>query len=192
MRRAVKIAIWAIVSIGLGIASAFWVVSGSFGRATVSIGPWQTNPLIGSQTADPYVRAAVARNGLLALNRSETVYYTANRDSDGDRLTGRCAYSVVGTALPARWWSLTVYGADQFLVPNANDRYAYGGGDLMAGGAAVFRLVLASEALDDPWLAVPEEGPFSVTLRLYNPEPRVVAALDAIDLPEIEKIGCAP
>ena len=90
----------------------------------VASGPWHTNLLIGSAESDPVLRAQVALHGLFALNRGETIYYTAMRDGAGAALDGRCVYALEGRDPPARWWSITAYGADDFLIPNAQGRYA--------------------------------------------------------------------
>ena len=74
--------------------------------------------------ASPYLRAYVAVHGLLALGREETIYYTATNDSEGQTLDGNCSYRVEGRDLPARWWGITAYGADDFLIPNPADRYS--------------------------------------------------------------------
>ncbi len=44
---------------------------------TVRNGPWETSLAVGSAQSGPYLRAYVAVHGLLALNRSETIYYNA-------------------------------------------------------------------------------------------------------------------
>ena len=84
----------------------------------VSDGPWSTSLDTGSSEGGPYLRARIAVHGLLALSREETVYYSALRDSDGADLVGNCSYRLEGRDPPTRWWSITAYGADDFLIPN--------------------------------------------------------------------------
>src|SRR5262245_22551598 len=124
MRIALKIVVVLAIGALLGLAVT-WAsaIRGGWGGA-VSDGPWQTSLDTGSSAANMYQRARVAVHGLLALNRSETIYYTANTDSDGAPLTGACRYELTGRDPPARWWSITAYGADDYLIPNPAGRYS--------------------------------------------------------------------
>ena len=91
---------------------------------SVADGPWKTSLVAGSPQSDPYTRARVALHGLLALNRKETIYYTATEDSDGAKLDGNCRYEVRGRDPNTRWWSITAYGADDYLIPNPGNLYS--------------------------------------------------------------------
>ena len=117
MQRALKIFVMLMAGVALGLG-ATWVtaIRGTFSGA-VSNGPWTTSLYTGSSEGGPYLRARVAVHGLLALSREETVYYTALRDSDGAMLNGNCTYRLEGRDPPTRWWSITAYGADDFLIP---------------------------------------------------------------------------
>jgi hypothetical protein len=88
------------------------------------MGPWRTDVGAGNPRGNPYTRARVALHGFLALNAGETVYYTAAHDSEGRRLDGRCVYEISGHDPDARWWSITAYGRDEFLIPNPANRYS--------------------------------------------------------------------
>src|SRR5258706_4529085 len=98
-----------VIGAALGLfATWITVVRGAF-DSEISDGPWHTILATGSAQNGPYARARVAVHGLLALNRAETVYYTATTDSDGARLTGACIYHVVCHDPAARWCSVTAY-----------------------------------------------------------------------------------
>src|ERR1700744_2981285 len=113
-----------IAGIVLGLlATWFTIIRGNM-PGGVSDGPWKTNLLIGSSGGGIYTRADVAVHGLLALNRSETIYYTASADDGNEALDGKCSYLITGRDPPTRWWSITVYGADDFLIPNPAGRYS--------------------------------------------------------------------
>lgn len=153
-------------------------------------GPWRTSAHTGSVAANPYERAAVAVAGLYALTPAEAVYYTAFTDSGGEALRGDCRYRVTGTPPPARWWSLTAYGADHYLVPNAAQRYARHAGNLPPSADGRFDIDLSPRPSADHGLPTPAEGAFSLTLRLYNPQPEVAAQLASLPLPRIIREGC--
>lgn len=86
MKLALKLVAAFVVALILGAGSAILLIrSGGLG-GDVAVGPWETDLTIGSTQADPYTRARVAVAGLLALNRNETIYFTAHRDDAGDKL----------------------------------------------------------------------------------------------------------
>ena len=173
-----------------GALAAKPVVVAVVDRGAIAVGPWRTFAATGSAEANPYERAAVAVAGLYALSRDETVYYTAFTDSAGRPLDGACDYLVSGRALPARWWSLTLYGADHYLVPNAAGVHSRHSGNLALGadGRFAFRVSAAARGRDD--LPAPPGGAFSITARLYNPGPSVLAEPAAVPLPAIARTAC--
>jgi hypothetical protein len=190
MRFALKILAMLVIGTALGLA-ATWatVVRGGWGGA-VSDGPWKTSLDTGSSAANMYQRASVAVHGLLALNRSETVYYTANTDSDGAALSGACRYELTGRDPPTRWWSITAYGADDYLIPNAAGRYSASMHSVARRANGTFAIVVSKDAAAANWIPV-TDGRFSLTLRLYNPDARVAADPAHVALPAIRKLHCA-
>ncbi len=123
MKLAMKIAAAVFAGTALGLFATWLTVVRTAMPEGISNGLWTTNLADGSPHGGPYIRAKIAVHGFLALNRSETVYYTATHDSDGYRFDGRCVYAVSRGDLDARWWSMTAYGRDEFLIPNPADRY---------------------------------------------------------------------
>src|SRR5271155_3459518 len=109
MTLALRILAVLIVGTALGLATTWFVTSrGGMGDSVVD-GPWKTSLVVGSSQSDPYTRARVALHGLLALNRSETIYYTATTDDQGHALDGQCVYEIRGRDPNTRWWSITAY-----------------------------------------------------------------------------------
>ncbi len=116
---------WLMIGIaGIATPIALWWFIAA-GRGGVAIGPWHTSLIIGSADADMGTRNYVATTALLALNRSETIYFEALRDDDGEKLSASCNYDITGGPIQARWWSITAYADDNFLIPNAANRYSY-------------------------------------------------------------------
>jgi hypothetical protein len=131
-----------------------------------------------------YLGRAVIANGALGANTSpETVYPLAIDDSRGRALSGRHRYTIRfphGKLPPANaFWSLTMYDAKRYLVPNPIDRYTVGDrtpglryghdGSLTVyvqhkrprGGAAA------------NWLPAPA-GRFRIAMRIYEPRRSVL------------------
>lgn len=176
----------------LGLLS-LWMALGGAGTAVVGSGPWLASRDAGSPDADASTRARVSLFGLFALNPSETAYYSAETDSEGRSLSGQCRYSVAGAAPDARWWSLTVYGADGYLMPESNGRYALGATNTSRtpdGGIAIaLRPSLTREDVRDVLVTGP--GTFNLLLRLYNPAPAIAADPTTARLPAIVREGCS-
>jgi hypothetical protein len=163
------------------------VVRGASGD-TVN-GPWRTSLLTGSTQSGAALRASVALHGLLALNRSETIYYTASTDSAGNALDGRCTYRVTGRDPPARWWSITAYGADDYLIATPSELYSVSKNSIVRRPDGSFIVTVLKNASSVDQIAV-GGGRFSLTLRLYNPAPSVAADPTHVALPTIEMAGC--
>ena len=110
MQVVIRLIVAVIFGANFGALTALWfggMISGgpSIGKA-VSIDNWQSDWSIGSESANPYVRARVARNGLLGLRKEEAVYFLKTVDEDGKPLGEACTYRVSGGTLPAGWWSM--------------------------------------------------------------------------------------
>ncbi len=189
MKLAVKIIATLVIGTALGLFVTWLTVIHDGMPGGVSDGPWKTNLLIGSSGGDIYTRADVAVHGLLALNRSETIYYSASTDDGGDALDGRCTYLITGRDPPTRWWSVTVYGADDFLIPNPAGRYSISKTSVTRDASGAFVATIAPKPIGPN--ALPTNGQkFGMTLRLYNPSPAVAADPAHVKLPAIHKVSC--
>jgi hypothetical protein len=190
MRLALKVIASAVVALVVGGGSSCLVIRRAGYGGAVRNGAWSTNLAFGSQDAGIYTRAAVAIGGLFALSRKETLYYTAFVDDAGDPLRAGCDYLLEGRELDARWWSLTVYGDDHFLVSNAQHRYSYNLANLARAGDRSYRVHLSRAPKEGNWLPTGGRGNVSVTLRLYNPRPSVFDRPATTPLPSIRRVAC--
>lgn len=183
-----------VVAVILALASAWWMLfRAPSSSQSVTVGPWHTSLVTGSVDADIYTRARVAIGGLFALNRSETIYFTALKDDDGRPLRARCSYAVEGRPVAARWWSITVYADDHFLIPNAANRFSYNMGNLKLGTDGTFRVMVAPTEQAGHWLPTGDGGGgFNLLFRLYNPSPEIAADPATVKLPSIKAIGACP
>jgi hypothetical protein len=178
-----------ILGAALGVSTALLAVSGSLSTASVDNGIWSTNLTIGSADAGPYTRASIALNGTLALKHTETIYFSADSDEEGDALTSRCTYVLEGRDPAARWWSVTVYDTDGYLLPQANGRYSVSKSSVMRSQGGTFQIALTRDGNGPNGLPT-GPGDFTLTLRLYNPTPALASAPDKATLPKIKKGSC--
>ena len=119
-----RYAITIALALAGGTAFAVNQVRGGLNDGRVSNGPWETGKSFGTVDASALTRAKVALSGLMALPAKEAMYFTATRDSDGRALDGRCTYDVRGGKLDGRWWSVTLYEGEGWLVKNAANRWS--------------------------------------------------------------------
>jgi hypothetical protein len=188
-----RLAGWALLvaaAVAAGVLSVRPAMRAVLEASAVRSGPWSTVAGAGSAEANFYERAAIAIAGLYALSREETVYYTAFTDSEGRELDGRCDYTLAGRPPPSRWWSFTLYGADHYLVDNPAHVYSRHAGNLALESDGGFRIAVSPAPQPRNWLPAPASGGFSITARLYNPEPALLRDLAGAPLPTIERGAC--
>ncbi|WP_292331212.1 DUF1214 domain-containing protein, partial [Mesorhizobium sp.] len=101
------------IAIGLGGYSVWYALNAQDGVGAIRIGQWTAFPEVGTLDADPYSKARVARQGVLALGRAEGLAFVAERDDAGEPLRRECTYTIEGSYPTARFW--TLYAADQSL-----------------------------------------------------------------------------
>lgn len=204
IRRVIAYLLAVVMGCAIGVGSALGMAGLLPGTnplvfGDVDVGGWHSDFAIGTDSADPYTRARVARHGLLALAKSEAVYFTRAVDADGQPLREACTYRLRTGLMPAGWWSITLYDANSMLPPNSDAALSINAGqDSVAqiGDEIVGQGVVATIAPSRPdgrglWISSRNAGQFDLTLRLYMPD---AALLDdpasALDPPLIERISC--
>ena len=161
-----------------------------FSDGSLASGPWETGKDFGSTDASALVRARVALRGLLALPRSEAMYFTARNDSSGAALDGSCRYEIRGGRFDASWWSITLYDRAGWLVPNSWHRHSVGSGAVPPDSADAWSIAVAAD--EQPGLWIPSTGApqFDLTLRVYHPGAALRDAPEQSVMPEIRRLGC--
>jgi hypothetical protein len=143
---------------------------------------WVVPAILGVYGNEYLARAFTAYRGLGALPPTEALYPTALTDADGRPLHGSQRYRLhfPKDALPPvrAFWSLTMYGEDQFFVANPIHRFAIGDRHALSFNAdGSLDLWIQHEVPDGDrqanWLPAPA-GPFTMNLRLYAPKPEAV------------------
>jgi len=178
-------------AVAIGLGSAWWVLKKApWMGNTVQAGAWRANLQAGSKNANMYTRASIALNALLALDRSETMYFVATEDDAGRPLRSRCNYRVNGTPPQARWWSITAYADDMFLFDTEKGYHSLNGSTARFDEAGRFALTAGStEYPGIHWLATNGDTGMVLTLRLYNPSPELQSAPGSLVAPSIVPVG---
>lgn len=136
---------------------------------------------VGNFEENDKLRAGVALGGLAALGEQEAMYFHANFEPDGSRLTGENAYrwKVPAGGVPAdAFWSLTMYevypDGRYFLVENPLNRYSIGDRTegLVVEPDGSFEILIQRDEptgeLRANWLPAPA-GQLRLALRAYLP-----------------------
>lgn len=188
-----------IIGLIIGPASALylaglWPGAKPLDFGDVEIAGWRSDFAIGSEAADPYTRARVARHGLLGLAKSEAVYFTRTNDSEGKPLREACDYRLTGGTMPAQWWSITLYDGESFLPANTDAAPSVDATRLAAdaGDGQWEALVSANRPQQDiAWISSKAAGSFDLTLRLYVPSVGLLKEPETtLTPPTVERMSC--
>jgi hypothetical protein len=143
-------------------------------------------------------RAIVAQLGLGANLPEDAIYPLNLADDTGRPLDGASRYAIhfeKGQTPPAAaFWSITLYDAEGFQVPNSLNRFALSSWmPLKHNGDGSLDLYFQNESpgkdKEANWLPAPK-GPFNVMLRLYAP--RADALTGKWNPPPVTKLERAP
>jgi hypothetical protein len=195
MRRAGAYLLAMFAGLALGLGSALWLAGlwpqrSNMAFGDVDVGGWRSDFAIGSEAADPYTRTRVARYGLLALAKTEAVYFTRAADDTGARLREACSYRLTGGAMPAGWWSVTLYDGQSMLPANSDAALSI---DVERAGGGAWQAVITPKRPADGglWISSRGAGTFDLTLRLYMPDAALLADPGAVlAAPRIERLSC--
>ena len=157
---------------------------------------WSTPPaLLGDYGTHYNIRAVVAMVGLGANLPADATYPNTRVDGEGRPLYGSHRYRLhfaAGQLPPVRaFWSLTAYGADDFLIANPLNRHALGDRDPLVFNADG-SLDLWVQAAPPPaehranWLPVKAGEPFVLNARLYWP--KAVALDGRWHMPPVQRV----
>jgi hypothetical protein len=139
-------------------------------------GSWRTPD---TDQLDFLLRSVIAKEAQPGQNSSEAVYPITFNDADGKALTGTNRYVLrfaKGSLPPVNaFWAVTVYDADGIVIENPIHRNQIGTYDNLkpdADGSVAIYIQRDSPGKDKEgnWLPAPD-GPFNLTMRLYNPGP---------------------
>ena len=192
-----KYIIYALLIIGIAVAFTYLSVPIYKNIVFVKNDIWSSVPSLGDPKRSIYTRAYVATYGLFALSKPESVYFSADHDINENKLDGLSCYILSGNDIQSasvspRWWSLTVYDDDGYLVESSEKQYSYNSENIIYNSTGNFEVYLADRPAGNiqNWIKTPTDGLFSVVLRVYQPGEEFFSNLKRVDLPIIEKVDC--
>jgi len=156
----------------------------SYSYAGVPVGNGWVAPMNGAEFGTDYFsRAAAAKANIFVNPRREAAYFGQEYDAEKKRLNGANAYTITfpkGQLPPVDgFWSLTLYDADHFFVPNEINRFSLGtkNKDLVYGADGSLTIYVQNERPSDGkaanWLPAPK-GEFELFIRAYSPKAEIM------------------
>jgi hypothetical protein len=152
--------------VGLGTTWLALTQGTAFGA--VAIGAWTAFPKSGTRDVDPYARATMARSGELPVGSGDGVAFFARTDDNGKALDGRCDVRVSGTTPQARYWTLTLYDPQGWLIGNTIGRHGFTSQELVRNADGNFDIVIAPRTRAGNWLPTNGVDRYMLVLRLYD------------------------
>jgi hypothetical protein len=144
--------------LSLGAGTAVLQLRASFAADGIANGPWRTAEKVGTADASVATRAAGGiAPGCWRCPSARRSTSTRPRTAPGRKLMGRCRYRVTGGRLDARWWSLTLYDAQGYLIPNPARAHSLGSAALDADEAGAWQVDIARERQGPHWIAMPDD-----------------------------------
>jgi hypothetical protein len=191
LKNALLVLLTLVIAVGGGAASVWYALELRQGVGAVAVGDWVAHPEIGTPDADPYTKARIAREGILALGRAEGVPFVAERDSSGEALRAECAYAVEGKVPPSRFWTLFAVDARRHALTSGTDRYAaiqsYGVARAADDSVSV---AIGRRPRPGNWLYVGATGPMALVLTLYDTPISGSTGFADLEMPQVLRVGC--
>ena len=157
-----------LVAAAVGLGATYFALTRGAAFGALSIGSWTAWPKTGTADADPYARAAIARNGTLPVAVGDGVSFSATTDDAGRPLDGRCDVEIDGVTPAARFWTLTLYGVNGELVANSVRRYGFTSEEIVRRSDGSFAVTVGPRASSGNWLPTGGIERSQLALRFYD------------------------
>ena len=172
-------------------------IMAEFKNMGAPVNGWTYSTKLGIYGTEYLARALVTAIGLGANRGQDAIYPTSETDADGKPYDGANKYVMhfdKGGMPPVDgFWSLTMYDADYFFVPNKLNRYTLSQRNKLKAnpdGSTDLYIQKDSPGKDKEsnWLPAPE-GKFILMLRLYWPKETPPSIIDGSWQPPVVKVA---
>lgn len=175
----------------VGLGMTYFALSRGAAFGALTIESWTAWPKSGTNDADPYARASIARTGRLPVALGDGVSFTLRADDTGKALDGRCNVAISGITPAARYWTLTLYNADGALIANTVNRYGFTSEEVVRRADGNFEIVVAPRANPGNWLPTGGVERYQLLLRLYDTAVGVsTKAGREVPMPQVSTRSC--
>lgn len=191
MRLALSIFACLGMAVTLGLASAWLAVRSPAPIDAITLGRWQAWPNAGTDKADPYSKARLARTGEIPLGSGEGLMLLAQTDDSGEPLRAGCDYRIEGQTPPARLWTVAVEDRSGRIAAERDRIAALGSDVLLRLDDGSFAIRLSPRPQSGNWISTASVTDFRIVIRLYDTTARIVTALTTLAMPRILREHCA-
>lgn len=191
LRNLFLIALTLTLAIGAGAGSAWYALQMPDGIGAIRVGAWTAYPNAGTPDADPYSKARVAREGLLALGQAEGLAFIAVSDSAGDALRLGCDYRVEGSTPAARFWTLYATDSSHAVLPfDGAHRPAMHSQEILRAPDNTFSIALGPHPVPGNWIRLQGTGAIALVFTLYDTPVTSSSGVADLEMPQVLKTGC--
>ncbi|OIV39637.1 DUF1214 domain-containing protein [Flavobacterium johnsoniae] len=187
------------IAIGLGLVLLAVILGSGIGIYNIKSGKSDSQRIIGNwqtvdkdkdlNTADLLTIAQVAVYGPYALTKKEVIYLSTSTDIEGNPLDPKSDYVISGKKLDAKYWSITAYDENGFLIKNPINKYSYNLEDVKyEADSTSYKINLSGTEKKENWLPVTNVQKTSLIIRLYLPSEKLRENLTVETLPAIQKV----
>lgn len=179
-----------ILAIVLGSAIGVYNIKSGKSDSQRIIGNWQTvDKDKDLNSADLLTIAQVAVYGPYALTKKEVIYLSTGTDSEGNALDPKSDYVISGKKLDAKYWSITAYDENGFLIKNPINKYSYNLETVKyEADSTSYKINLSATEKKENWLPINDVKKTSLIIRLYLPSEKLRDNLTVETLPTIQKV----
>ncbi|MEM8562897.1 MAG: DUF1214 domain-containing protein [Pseudomonadota bacterium] len=199
LKLTIKLIAAALLAVLLAVLLFLRSISVGLDSMNLRNGDWVTSAATGSKDAGVMLKATVAIGGLLASTKENSMYYRLSSIA-GEPLSLNCRYRIEGTDYDANWWSITAYGWDNYLIPNADNRYSFNNENVMREDDGSWTIRVATDEQHGNWLPIGPAGApgwrklgdndFDLLMRLYTPGLTYLDTPVSARLPTVIKEDC--
>lgn len=179
------------VALVVGFGLSWYALTDGRLFGAYQLGPWLVWPQVGQPRPDPYTRAYIARTGSLQLGLSEGLQFVAVADSDGRPLDRACRYRIDGRTPLAQFWTLTATAPDGTSIARPDGPLGFRSTRIARAGDGSAVLYVGRTLAPQNWLEITGEGPFVLTLTLYDTPVFSGLSSEVQSLPTIIREACA-
>lgn len=187
------------IALGLGLVLLAIILGSGVGIYNIASGKSSSQRFIGNwqtvdkdkdlNTADLLTIAQISVYGTYALTKKEVIYLSTSTDSEGNAIDPKSDYIISGKKLDAKYWSITAYDQDGFLIKNPINTYSYNLETVKyEADSTSYKINLAASEKKENWLPINNVKKATLVIRLYLPSDALRNNLTAETLPSIQKI----
>ncbi|MFC7053848.1 DUF1214 domain-containing protein [Hansschlegelia quercus] len=161
------LAVFALAA-SIGLGATWWTVANGLPATGLVIGPWRSEPDVGTLSADPYERAGAARRGEAPLSIGDGLAFMAATDDEGRPLEAACDYALEGALPPARLWTIAAFDPQGRRLSKPGEEPALTSANAARTVGAPLALTLSREPAPGNWMQLHGAGAFRLRLTFYD------------------------